>query len=316
MQAELAAVEASRGTSAEEADARFASVVDEYGTPEEVAAAYLAAPSGSRAPTAGAIVAARSAPAAAGAVAEPVASSIVSRPDAAGLAATGEYASPPGPTVEWTAAGPQRGAWARFFGVVVDPRVYKALLYMILSLATGVAYFTIVVTGFSLSAGLIVLIVGLPILLLFLGVVRGLALFEGRLVELLLGTRMPRRPRAEPQGAGFVQRMWFWLKDGRTWVAMVYMVLQLPLGIIYFTLAVTGLSVGVYGIVLPFMQLGLGHTYVNYGVNNTEFFFRTWEMPFSVIAGALLFVIWLHVIRGIGRGHATYAKGMLVRLVK
>jgi hypothetical protein len=324
LRAELAAVEANRGTSAEEADARFASVVDEYGTPEEVAAAYLAAPSDARAPTAGATIAARSASGAAaaavaGGAAEPVASSVVSRPDAADLAsagATGEYASGPGPTAEWTAARPQRGAWARFFGVVVDSRVYKTLLYMILSLATGIAYFTIVVTGFSLSAGLIVLIVGLPILLLFLGVVRGLALFEGRLVELLLGTRMPRRPRAEPQGAGFVQRMWFWLKDGRTWVAMVYMVLQLPLGIIYFTLAVTGLSVGAYGIVLPFMQLGLGHTYVTYGASNSEFFFRTWEMPFSVIAGALFFVIWLHVIRGIGRGHAAYAKGMLVRLVK
>ena len=63
---------------------------------------------------------------------------------------------------------------------------------MILSLATGIAYFTIVVTGLSTAAGLLVLVIGIPFLLLVLGVVRALALFEGRLVEVLLGTRMPR----------------------------------------------------------------------------------------------------------------------------
>jgi len=299
LQAELAAVEASRSTSVEEAEARFATVVEGYGTPEEVAAAYMETPSEVGRGAVG------SAPTGVGATATLPVASLAG--DAAGVPRT--------VTVEPTPATAQKGVWTRFFGVVADPGVYRALLYMILSLATGIAYFTIVVMGLSLSGGLIILVIGLPFLLLFLGVVRGMSLFEGRLVELLLGTRMPRRPRAEPHGAGFVQRMWFWLKDGRTWVAMIYMVLQLPLGIVYFTVAVTGFSVGVYGIALPFVQLALGQTYLNYGVSS-EFLFRAWEMPLSVIGGALLLVIWLHLIRGIGRAHAAYAKGMLVRLVR
>ena len=44
-------------------------------------------------------------------------------------------------------AGGPPSALRQIFGVFVDPAVYKALVYMILSLGTGIAYFTIVVTG-------------------------------------------------------------------------------------------------------------------------------------------------------------------------
>ena len=50
----------------------------------------------------------------------------------------------------------------KFFGVALDPRTYGALFYSVLALATGIFYFTWVVTGVSLSAGLAVLIVGIP----------------------------------------------------------------------------------------------------------------------------------------------------------
>ena len=43
-----------------------------------------------------------------------------------------------------------RSAAARFFGVVMDPHTYGALFYMLLSLVTGVFFFTWVVTGLSL----------------------------------------------------------------------------------------------------------------------------------------------------------------------
>jgi uncharacterized membrane protein len=87
-----------------------------------------------------------------------------------------------------------RSAASKFFGVITDPRAYAALIYMLLSLVTGIFYFTWAVTGISLSAGLIILIVGLPILTLFLISVRGIGLIEGRIVEAVLGVRMPRRP--------------------------------------------------------------------------------------------------------------------------
>ena len=41
----------------------------------------------------------------------------------------------------------RRSALGRFFGVAADPRTYASLFYMLLSLATGIFYFTWVVTG-------------------------------------------------------------------------------------------------------------------------------------------------------------------------
>ena len=55
-----------------------------------------------------------------------------------------------------------------FFSVVSDPRTYGALLYMLLSLATGIFYFTWTVVGISLTAGLSILIIGIPVALLFI----------------------------------------------------------------------------------------------------------------------------------------------------
>ena len=95
---------------------------------------------------------------------------------------------------------------------------------------------------------------------------------------------------------------------------MLYMVLQLPLGVVYFTVAVVGLSVGAWLIGVPFVQLLTGHSYVNFG--SDEFLFQAWVMPFMIVAGALLIVGWLHLVRWTGKAHAAYAKAMLVRVAQ
>ena len=87
-----------------------------------------------------------------------------------------------------------------FFNVVSDPRAYGALLYMLLSLATGVFYFAWTVAGFSMTLGFAILIIGIPFALLFIASERVLALVEGRIVEGLLGVRMPRRLPAAASG--------------------------------------------------------------------------------------------------------------------
>ena len=142
-----------------------------------------------------------------------------------------------------------------------------------------------------------------------------MALFEGRLVEVLLGTRMPRRPRAEPPNAGFLQRMLFWVKDGRTWASMAYMILMLPLGIIYFTIAVTGLALSLGLITTPFWAWVSDYSFVYEGVTY-EWWFPLWATPLAVIAGVVVLIAWLHAVKWIGRGHAAFAKAMLVRLAR
>jgi hypothetical protein len=210
-----------------------------------------------------------------------------------------------------------QNVWRQILGPFADGKVWTSLVYMLLSLATGIAYFTIVVTGFSTAGGMLVLIIGIPLFVLVLAVVRGLALFEGRLVEALLGTRMPRRARPTPPDYGFFQRLSFWLKDGRTWASVAYMVLMLPLGTIYFTIAVAGLSVGIALVTAPvWVLIGLGagdHTWIINGVVHHDYW-PLWTTPLAFVLGVLVLIGFMHLVKWIGRGHAAFAKAMLVRL--
>lgn len=204
-----------------------------------------------------------------------------------------------------------RPAPGRLFGVFADPRAYGAVLYMIFALATGIFYFTWVTTGLSLSAGLIVLIVGLPFFALFLLSVRGIALVEGRIVEALLGVRMPRRPIFTKKHP----RLWEGFKalflDSRSWFAMIYMVLQLPLGIVYFTLIITMLALGLGGIATPVLQYVFGLPVAQF--SGTEYYAPVWLVALIVIVGILWLVATLQVAKLIGRLHGRFAKAMLVR---
>lgn len=210
-------------------------------------------------------------------------------------------------------APPERKSLAgRFFGVAADPHTYGALFYMLLSLATGIFYFTWVVTGASLSAGLLVLIVGIPLLLLFLMSVRLLSLVEGRIVEVLLGERMPRRPLYTQRDRPWLTRLKELFTDGRTWTAMLYLLLMQPLGVAYFTVAVTLLALSL-GLMAAPVALLLGHAGVFSldGVTITPD--SPWLWPVCFLGGFLLLFATLHLARFIGHFHGWLAKHLLVR---
>src|SRR5690554_2346327 len=200
----------------------------------------------------------------------------------------------------------------RFFGVAADPRAYTALFYMVLALATGIFYFTWVVTGIAMSAAFAILIIGIPFIILFFGSVRLLSLVEGRLVEVMLGERMPRRPLYSARGRGIWQRIGDMFTDPRSWSTLLYMLLMLPLGILYFTAAVTLVSVGVSFLLSPLALLPGIHLNVwIFGIDVPAD--APWLLPLVAAIGALLLFVTLHVARGIGRVHGLLAKHLLVK---
>lgn len=210
---------------------------------------------------------------------------------------------------------PRRTALGRFFAVYSDTRTWTALFFMLLSLVTGIFYFTVTVTGLSVSFGLLILIIGIPFFLLFVGFTRILALAEGRLVEGLLGQRMPRRPVYPVKGIGIFESIKRMLTDRRTWTTMFYFLLMLPLGILYFVIAVVGISVslGLVGgsIMGLLLETGVGSAAIDFdGVmyHGPSPLFA----PFAIIGGVLLLTLVMHLVRGIGRAHGTLAKNLLV----
>jgi uncharacterized membrane protein len=208
-------------------------------------------------------------------------------------------------------------AWRRFFSIYRDPRAYSSLFYMVLALATGIVYFTIVVTGLSLSAGFAILIIGIPFFLAFIGIARVMALAEGRLLEAMSGERMPRRPVHPGPAQSWWERIGAMLKDVRTWTTLGYLLLMLPLGIIYFTVAVTVVAVSTSFIASPVLVLGDRFGWYTFTHDDD---IRLGFLPHHPLLGSLLLcavgilllTAFLHAARALIRGHARLAKSLLV----
>ncbi|MFC1945502.1 sensor domain-containing protein [Chloroflexota bacterium] len=198
----------------------------------------------------------------------------------------------------------------RFFGIFADSGAWGAFLYLLFSLATGVIYFTWAVTGISLSVGLMVLIIGLPIAGLFILSVRGIGLVEGLIVEALLGIRMPRRPLFYLKYTGWWQNFKAMISDKHTWLSLVYMILQLPLGIIYFTVFVTLIALSLSGIAMLILQLGFD---IPINIGDSSYYLAGWMLALVVAAGFLLTTLTMHLAKYVGRMHGMLAKTLLVR---
>jgi uncharacterized membrane protein len=207
-------------------------------------------------------------------------------------------------------ASPNTSSLGKFFGIYTDPRAWGALLYMLIAFVTGIFYFTWAITGLSLSVSLSIFIFGLPLALLFLLSVQGLALLEGRIVEALLGVRMPRRPLFTEKGLKWLERLKLLVLDQHTWLSILYMIIQFIFGTIYFVIFVTILSFSISFIAVPFLQeiLGMG-AIMN---NDIRYSFPTWSYPFLILVGVLLWTAFMNLARGIGQLHGRIAKGMLV----
>ena len=218
---------------------------------------------------------------------------------------------PPRPAPK-TAQGPS--IWHKVFGVFVDSRTYGALFYMLLAVATGTFYFTWTVTGAGLSLGLSILIIGLPFIVLFVGATRVLALVEGRLVEVMLGERMPRRPLYSDTELPLLKRIGAMFTDARTWGTFLYFLLMLPLGIAYFTIAVVGLSTSLALMFGPLLDLVTDNVMVLSigGVDVVSD--QPWLIPFVMLAGFATLLLTMHVARWIGRMHGQIAKRLLVKI--
>jgi uncharacterized membrane protein len=206
----------------------------------------------------------------------------------------------------------RRSALGRFFGVYADSRAYTALFYLLLSLVTGIFYFTVTVVGLSMSAGFAVLIIGVPFFLLFVGLTRVLSLVEGRIVEGLLGVRMPRRPVRSTRGIGLGARIKEMLVDRRTWTTLLYMLVMLPLGVTYFSVAIVGLALALAGIAAPVAALlnSLGMTGAGIEIDGAII---AWPLSVPVaVIGVLLLTGLMHGARIVGELHGRLARALLL----
>jgi uncharacterized membrane protein len=197
-----------------------------------------------------------------------------------------------------------------FFGIVIDSRAWSSLFYLLLTLVTGIIYFTWAVTGLSLSLGLLILIIGIPFAGLYILSIRGLALLEGRLVEAMIGIRMPHRPVFSNRKLGFWGRFKAVMTDKYTWFSLTYMIIHLPLGVFYFSLSVSLLFTALWLVTRPVLELIFDLPAFTI---NVPYYTPGWLMPLVVIGGIILFFGTMHLVKLLGHLQGKLAKAMLVR---
>ena len=212
------------------------------------------------------------------------------------------------PSIQDTATPPS--VLGKFFGAYIDPRTWRAFVFMLLSFVTGIVYFTWAVTGLSLSVSLLVLVIGAPFAILFLLSVRGLGWLEARLVEVLLDVRMERRPLFPAAALNWLQRSKALLADKRTWLSLLYLVLQMPLGLIYFTMLVMLFAASLALLAAPFVQVWMHFAVIT--IDGGPLFLSPAALALLEIGGFILLTATMHLIRGVGGWHGRYAKALLV----
>ena len=132
---------------------------------------------------------------------------------------------------------------ARLARDLLDPRTYGRIGYLLLALPLGIIEFTFLVTAISVGVGTAVTLIGIPILIFTVYAWRWLAGVERKLIGTLTGIRIPTPYHAERPGASWWDKLKARLADPATWKDLVFLLLQLPLGIVSFVIAAVVLSV-------------------------------------------------------------------------
>src|SRR4051794_37444947 len=127
--------------------------------------------------------------------------------------------------------------------VFLQRRTWGEFLYAVLGLPQGIAFFVFTVVTLSVSAGLAVTFIGLPLLAASGLASRLIGNEARRLGNALTGSDIPAPEpfRTRPGWFGWIGSC---LTDGTAWRARLYLLLKLPLGIATFVAAVTFYAYG------------------------------------------------------------------------
>jgi hypothetical protein len=121
-------------------------------------------------------------------------------------------------------------AWRVALRPLITARGWTQLTHHLLGLPLGTAYFIWLVTGLSTGIGLVITIVGIP----------------------LLGTDLPPVAVA-PRADGWFARLKAYWTDGTTWRGVGYLLARFPIGIATFTIAITAYSVALWCLAAPLL---------------------------------------------------------------
>ncbi len=182
-----------------------------------------------------------------------------------------------------------------FFSVLGEKQTYLNLVYILFAFPLSVFYFTLTITGLSLSLGLLILVAGFFIFIGTLIMVQGFRWLDVQLTRVFLGTTIAieKEESQEPGFSNFIKRLF---GDGSTWKSFIYyLLIKFPLDTIIWSVTIAFIAVTLDLLLAPifYNEFWYNDDFADFLVN---FFGDVYVLPFL---GIIWGMISLHVIGGL-----------------
>jgi signal transduction histidine kinase len=186
---------------------------------------------------------------------------------------------------------------SRLFSPIRESRTYLRILYLLLALPLGVIEFSFLVTALSFGFGTAITLIGIPVLVGTVWAWRWLAQLERSLIGRLIGVEIPEPYRPDPPDSRWWKRVGARLADPATWKDLAFLLLQLPLGVVSFTIVVSVIGGGFRLLLAPALP--------------ELFDSADWVVIAAVPVGALLLLLGIPGLNALGRLYGWFA-GLLL----
>jgi hypothetical protein len=182
-----------------------------------------------------------------------------------------------------------------FFSILSEKQTYLNLVYILFAFPLSIFYFTLTITGFSLSLGLLILVAGFFIFIGTQIMIQGFRWLDVQMTAVFLGltiTIKKEEPR-EPGFTNFIKRLF---GAGSTWKSFIfYLLIKFPLDAIIWSV-----TIAFIGVTLDLVLAPVFYNEFLYNDDFTDFLVRffgdVYVLPFL---GIIWGMISLHVIRGL-----------------
>ena len=231
------------------------------------------------------------------------------------------------------AASPSPNPVVRALRAPFELRTWKETIHLLLNMPIGIATFTIIVTGFALEFGLLITLIGIPILFALLYVSRAMSAFERVRSALLLDAEVPRPYRPDPPRDTWWRVHLARATDPATWIEMAYHLLLLPIGAITFAIVVTFWSLGLLLFLVPILGWSVpggvevvdawvmitltdSPNTITLGTPGSDYSWvidAPWEFAIVALIGVGIVFLTPWVIRGVATANRALVRGMLGR---
>lgn len=226
-------------------------------------------------------------------------------------------------TLQPVAPHPAIGFWAHYGRAWV--RTPGSALYLLVVFVLAMISVSVLAALFWTGVGLLILVIGVPLVVLSLLVARGFGVADRFLLQLtgLPAIAEPEWNRDKPDTTGFWMTLTRPIRNAHYWVSLVHAMIVSPIiSTISFVLTTVWLSVGLGGLTYWFWGVFLPHDGADdWGHDVAEavpWLFGGWaawavEVTLYLIAGIVFTLTMPWVLGGLAQGHHAVANGMLGR---